>query len=104
MSNCTTVVYLGCGSSTKAHSKKFNLNVSVLLVANFGCFHVRIITVCGLNRQYVLSIACSIVSVLQKICRLVGLNASDFEKALLRPRIKTGRDYTARSQNKEQVG
>ena len=40
---------------------------------------------------------------LQKICRLVGLNASDFEKALLRPRIKTGRDYTARSQTKEQV-
>lgn len=42
-------------------------------------------------------------TVLQKICRLVGLNASDFEKALLRPRIKTGRDYTARSQTKEQV-
>lgn len=41
---------------------------------------------------------------LQKICRLTGLNASDFEKALLRPRIKTGRDYTARSQSKEQVG
>lgn len=44
------------------------------------------------------------VSVLQKICRLIGFNASDLEKALLRPRIKTGRDYTARSQNKEQVG
>ena len=43
------------------------------------------------------------ITVAQKICKLLGLNASDFEKALLRPRIKTGRDYTVKSQNKEQV-
>jgi myosin protein heavy chain len=47
------------------------------------------------------SILFSVVA--QKICRLLGLNASDFEKALLKPRIKTGRDYTVKSQNKEQV-
>ena len=46
---------------------------------------------------------CYFNTVAQKICKLLGLNASDFEKALLRPRIKTGRDYTVKSQNKEQV-
>ena len=51
--------------------------------------------------DYLSLLRCTVV--LQKICRLIGLNASDFEKALLRPRIKTGRDYTARSQTKEQV-
>ena len=48
-----------------------------------------------------MSILFSVVA--QKVCRLLGLNASDFEKALLKPRIKTGRDYTVKSQNKEQV-
>ena len=51
---------------------------------------------------YVYSV-CVRISVAQKIAKLLGLNPSDFEKALLRPRIKTGRDYTVRSQNKEQV-
>ncbi|XP_065898509.1 myosin-9-like [Dysidea avara] len=39
----------------------------------------------------------------QKICKLLGISVTEFTKALLKPRIKTGRDYTVRSQNKEQV-
>lgn len=42
-------------------------------------------------------------TVAQKICKLTGLNVSDFTKALLKPKIKTGREFTVRSQNKAQV-
>ena len=43
-------------------------------------------------------------TVAQKICKLTGMNVSDFTKALLKPKIKTGREFTVRSQNKAQVG
>ena len=39
----------------------------------------------------------------QKICKLTGMSVSDFTKALLKPKIKTGREFTVRSQNKTQV-
>lgn len=42
-------------------------------------------------------------TVAQKICKLTGMSVSDFTKALLKPKIKTGREFTVRSQNKAQV-
>ena len=42
-------------------------------------------------------------TVAQKICKLLGLAVTDFTKALLRPKIKTGREFTHKSQNKAQV-
>jgi len=41
--------------------------------------------------------------VAQKICNLLGLAVTDFAKALLKPKIKTGREFTVKSQNKAQV-
>ena len=43
-------------------------------------------------------------TVAQKIAKLLGIPITDFTKALLKPRIKTGREFTVRSQNKAQVG
>ena len=43
------------------------------------------------------------ISAAQKICKLLGISVAEFTKALLKPRIKTGRDFTVRSQNMEQV-
>ncbi|XP_071814325.1 uncharacterized protein [Apostichopus japonicus] len=40
---------------------------------------------------------------LQKLCRLLGLNPTDMQKALLKPKIKVGRDYVNKAQTKEQV-
>ncbi len=42
-------------------------------------------------------------TVAQKICKLMGMSVTDFTKALLKPKIKTGREFTVRSQNKAQV-
>ena len=42
-------------------------------------------------------------TVAQKICHLLGLPVTEMTKACLKPRIKVGRDYMHRSQNKEQV-
>ena len=42
-------------------------------------------------------------TVAQKIAKLTGMSVSDFTKALLKPKIKTGREFTVRSQNKAQV-
>ncbi len=42
-------------------------------------------------------------TVAQKICKLLGMSVTDFTKALLKPRIKTGREFTVRSQTKPQV-
>ncbi len=39
----------------------------------------------------------------QKIAKLLGLSVTDFTKALLKPKIKTGREFTVRSQNKAQA-
>ena len=41
--------------------------------------------------------------VTQKICKLLGMPAVDFEKALLKPRIKVGREFVQKSQNQDQV-
>jgi len=42
-------------------------------------------------------------TVAQKICHLMGINVTDFTRALLKPRIKVGRDYVTKSQTKDQV-
>ncbi|KRZ80061.1 Myosin heavy chain, non-muscle, partial [Trichinella papuae] len=42
-------------------------------------------------------------TVYQKVCRLLGLSVSELSKALIRPRIKVGRDYVHKSQSKEQA-
>lgn len=42
-------------------------------------------------------------TVAQKVCHLLGLPVTELQKALLRPRIKVGRDYVHKAQNKEQV-
>lgn len=42
-------------------------------------------------------------TVAQKISKLLGMSVTDFTKALLKPKIKTGREFTVRSQNKSQV-
>ena len=42
-------------------------------------------------------------TVAQKIGKLLGLPVTDFTKALLKPKIKTGREFTVRLQNKSQV-
>ena len=42
-------------------------------------------------------------TVAQKLCKLLGVSVTDFTKALLKPRIKTGREFTVRSQNVAQV-
>ena len=39
----------------------------------------------------------------QKISKLLGISVTDFTKALLKPKIKTGREFTTKSQNKSQV-
>ena len=42
-------------------------------------------------------------TVAQKICKLLGMSVTDFTKALLKPKIKTGREFTVKSQTKPQV-
>ena len=42
-------------------------------------------------------------TVAQRICALLGINVVDFTKALLRPKIKVGRDYVHKAQNVGQV-
>ena len=42
-------------------------------------------------------------TVAQKIAKLFGLSVTDFTKALLKPKIKTGREFTVKSQTKVQV-
>ncbi len=42
-------------------------------------------------------------TVAQKICKLLGMSVTDFTKAMLKPRIKTGREFTVKAQSKTQV-
>ncbi|XP_033630199.1 myosin-10-like isoform X2 [Asterias rubens] len=42
-------------------------------------------------------------TVAQKLCRLLGLNVTDMTKALLKPRLKVGRDFVHKAQTVEQV-
>ncbi|XP_066563541.1 myosin-9a isoform X2 [Amia ocellicauda] len=39
----------------------------------------------------------------QKVCHLMGMNVTDFTRAILSPRIKVGRDYVQKAQTKEQA-
>ncbi|XP_069463113.1 myosin-10-like isoform X1 [Ambystoma mexicanum] len=39
----------------------------------------------------------------QKLCHLLGLNVTEFTRAILTPRIKVGRDYVQKAQTKEQA-
>jgi myosin heavy subunit len=39
----------------------------------------------------------------EKIAHLLGLNAADLLKALLKPKVKVGNDYVVKGQNKDQV-
>ena len=42
-------------------------------------------------------------TVAQKVCYLFGLNVTDFTRSLLKPKLKVGRDFVTKAQNKEQV-
>uniref|UniRef100_A0A0N4ZTS6 Myosin heavy chain n=1 Tax=Parastrongyloides trichosuri TaxID=131310 RepID=A0A0N4ZTS6_PARTI len=42
-------------------------------------------------------------SVAQKVCHLLGIPLQDFSKALLKPKIKVGREFVNKAQNKEQA-
>jgi myosin heavy chain 9/10/11/14 len=37
------------------------------------------------------------------VCYLFGLNVTDFTRSLLKPKLKVGRDFVTKAQNKEQV-
>nr|WEL12769.1 myosin class II [Halisarca dujardinii] len=91
--NCTMEAMDIMGMNDEEKAALFKVVSSVLLFGNMAFKQERN------SDQAILSDN----TVAQKICRLLGLNATEFEKALLRPRIKTGRDYTVKSQNKEQV-
>uniref|UniRef100_A0A3Q3NH80 Myosin, heavy chain 10, non-muscle n=1 Tax=Labrus bergylta TaxID=56723 RepID=A0A3Q3NH80_9LABR len=39
----------------------------------------------------------------QKLCHLLGINVTEFTRAILSPRIKVGRDYVQKAQTKEQA-
>lgn len=39
----------------------------------------------------------------QKLCHLLGLNVTEFSRAILMPRIKVGRDHVQKAQTKEQA-
>ncbi|XP_065134483.1 myosin-9 isoform X1 [Paramisgurnus dabryanus] len=39
----------------------------------------------------------------QKVCHLMGINVTDFVRAILSPRIKVGRDYVQKAQTQEQA-
>ncbi|XP_069597773.1 myosin-10-like isoform X2 [Ranitomeya imitator] len=39
----------------------------------------------------------------QKLCHLLGLNVTEFTRAILMPKIKVGRDYVQKAQTKEQA-
>lgn len=45
----------------------------------------------------------SLYVVAQKVCYLFGLNVTDFTRSLLKPKLKVGRDFVTKAQNKEQV-
>uniref|UniRef100_A0A8C4KHE5 Myosin heavy chain 11 n=1 Tax=Dromaius novaehollandiae TaxID=8790 RepID=A0A8C4KHE5_DRONO len=42
-------------------------------------------------------------TVAQKVCHLMGINVTDFTRAILTPRIKVGRDVVQKAQTKEQA-
>lgn len=44
-----------------------------------------------------------VLSAAQKVCHLLGMNVTDFVRAILSPRIKVGRDYVQKAQTQEQA-
>ena len=42
-------------------------------------------------------------SVCEKVCHVLGIPAAEFVKALLKPKIKAGRDWVTQARNVEQV-
>lgn len=62
----------------------------------------------GPNHTYLFSLVASLRcffphTAAQKVCHLVGINVTDFTRAILTPRIKVGRDVVQKAQTKEQV-
>ena len=45
----------------------------------------------------------SLLTVAQKVCHLLGIPVTEFSKAVLKPRVKVGRDYVQKAQTKAQV-
>ena len=44
-----------------------------------------------------------VFTVAQKVCHLLGIPVTEFSKAVLKPRVKVGRDYVQKAQTKAQV-
>ena len=44
-----------------------------------------------------------LLTVAQKVCHLLGIPVTEFSKAVLKPRVKVGRDYVQKAQTKAQV-
>ncbi len=57
------------------------------------------------NQSSFLSFKCpfSHLSAAQKVSHLLGMNVTDFTRAILMPRIKVGRDYVQKAQTQEQA-
>lgn len=49
------------------------------------------------------SLLCLSATAAQKVCHLMGMNVTDFTRAILSPRIKVGRDYVQKAQTQEQA-
>ena len=47
--------------------------------------------------------SCASLAVAQKVCHLLGIPVTEFSKAVLRPKVKVGRDYVQKAQTKAQV-
>lgn len=45
----------------------------------------------------------SFATAAQKVCHLMGMNVTEFTRAILSPRIKVGRDYVQKAQTQEQA-
>lgn len=43
------------------------------------------------------------ITVAQKICHLLSMPVTEFTRAVLRPRVKVGRDYVQKAVTKDQV-
>lgn len=56
-----------------------------------------------LDRSFTIDTFFFLFIVAQKVCFLFGLNVTDFTRSLLKPKLKVGRDFVTKAQNKEQV-
>lgn len=53
--------------------------------------------------MYIFFVYSLLLAVAQKVCHLLGIPVTEFSKAVLRPRVKVGRDYVQKAQTKAQV-